>query len=89
MQLFVIDWSVKNNEDQIFATKQFCQYLSQGKLNETIDRLELKFITHTSQNGSGVIICEANTTLVLFNIFRPWTENFNTEFNFRPALTNE
>ena len=88
MQLFVIYWSFQNNEDQLFATNEFCHYLSEGMLNQTIDGFELKFIAHTPQNGSGVIICEANTTLVLFNIFRKWRENFNIEFNFQVFSSN-
>ena len=89
MQLFVIDWSFQNNEDQLFATNEFCHYLSEGKLDETIDGFELKFIAHTPQNGSGVIICQANTTSVLFRILKMWRENFNIRFSFKPALTNE
>ena len=89
MQLFVIDWSFQNNEDQLFATNEFCQYLSEGKLNETIDGFELKFIAHTPQNRSGVIICRVNTTSLLFKILKMWRENFNIKFNIKPALTNE
>ena len=89
MQLFIIDWSFQNNEDQLFATNEFCQYLNEGKLNETIDGFELKYIAHTPQNGSGVIICKANNTSVLFKILKMWRENFNISFTFKLALTNE
>ena len=89
MQLFVIDWSFKNSEDQLFATNEFCQFLSEGKLNENIDGFELKFIAHSPQNGSGVIICYANTMSVLFRILKMWRENFNIDFNLKTALTNE
>ena len=89
MQLFVIDWSFQNNEDQLFATNEFCQYLNEGHLNKKIDGFEIKFIAHTPQNKSGVIICQAHNTSVLFKIFKFWRENFNISFNFKPALTNE
>ena len=89
MQLFIIDWLFQNNEDQLFATNEFCQYLSEKKLNENIDGFELIFIAHTPQNGSGVIICKAKTSLILFRILKMWRENFNIEFNFIPALTND
>ena len=89
MQLFIIDWSFQNNEDQLFATNEFCQYLSEGKLNETLDGFELKYIAHTPQNGSGVIICKAHNSSVLFRLLKTWRENFNIAFNFKPALTNE
>ena len=37
MQLYVIDLSLQNNEDQLFAINELDQYLNVGKLNETID----------------------------------------------------
>ena len=89
MQLFVIDWSFQNSEDQLFATKEFCQYLNEGKLNERIEGFELKFIAHTPQNRSGVIICLAHNTSLLFKILKLWRESYNISFNFKPALTNE
>ena len=89
MQLYVIDWSFQNNEDQLFATNEFCQYLNEGKLNERIDGFELQSIAHTPQNGSGVIICKVADVSTLFRIFNMWRKNFNISFNFKPALTNE
>ena len=62
MKFLVIDQSFQNNEDQLFATNEFCRYLNKGKFNETIEGIELKYIANTPQDGSGVIICEANTT---------------------------
>ena len=88
MQLFVIDWSFQNNEDQLFATNEFCQYLNEGHLNKNIEGFDMKFIAHTPQNKSGVIICEAYNTSVLFKIFKFWRENFNISFNFKPVITN-
>ena len=89
MQLYVIDWSFQNNEDQLFATNEFCRYLNEGKLNESIDGFELENIAHTPQNGSGVIICKATNVNIIFSIFKMWRKNFNITFNFKPALTNE
>ena len=89
MQLYVIEWSFQNNEDQLFATNEFCQYLNEGKLNESIDGFELLFIAHTPQNGSGVIVCKVANVTTLFKIFNIWRKNFNISFNFRPALTND
>ena len=40
-------------------------------------------------NGFEAIICQANTTQVLFGILKMWKENFNIKFNFKLALTNE
>ena len=47
MQSYVIDWSFQNNEDQLFATNEFCQYLYGGKLNQSIDGFELQCIAHS------------------------------------------
>ena len=89
MQLYIIDWSFQNNEDQLFATNEFCQYFNEGKLNESIDGFELQSIAHTPQSGSGVIICKVADVNILFRIFNMWRKNFNISFNFKPALTNE
>ena len=89
MQLFVIDWSFQNAEDQLFATNEFCNYLKDGKIYERTEGFELKFIAHTPQNGSGVIICEAQDMSTLFQIFKMWRENFSISFNFKPALTSD
>ena len=89
MQLFVIDWSFQNAEDQLFATNEFCDFLKENKLNEHIEGFELIFIAHTPQNGSGVIICRSQTSTTLFKILNIWRENFSILFNIKPALTSE
>ena len=89
MQLFVINWSFQNAEDQLFATNEFCQFLKEGKLNKFIEGFELSFIAHTPQDGSGVIICKAQNTATLFNMLNTWRDNFNISFNIKPAFTNE
>ena len=89
MQLYVIDWSFQNAEDQLFATNQFCDYLKEDKINQNIEGFELKFIAHIPQNGTGVIICKATSSGLLFKIFNMWRKNFSISFNFNPALTND
>ena len=89
MQLFVIDWFFQNAEDQLFATNEFCNYLKQNKINELGEGLELKFIAHTPQNGSGIIICEAQNATLIFNHLKIWRESYSISFNIKPALTNE
>ena len=44
MQLLVIDKLKKKKEDQILSTNRFLQYLSEGKLIETIDGFDLKLL---------------------------------------------
>ena len=89
MQLYVIEWTFENNEAQLFATNEFCQYLSEGKFNQSIEGFELEYIAHTPQDGSGVIICKSKDATTMFKIFGMWRKNFNISFNFKPALTNE
>ncbi len=89
MQLYVINWSFQNNEYQLFATNEFCQYLKERKLNESIEGFVLKCIAYVPQNGSGVIICKVANVSILFKIFSMWRKIFNISFNFKPALTNE
>ncbi len=89
MQLYVIDWLFQNGEDQFFATNQFCEFLKEGKLNDHIEGLEIKFIAHTPQNGSGIIICEAQNVQILSRILKMWRDNFSICFNIKPALTSD
>ena len=89
MQLYVIDWSFQTSEDQLFATNEFCKFMREGKLNETIEGFELRFIAHTPQNGSGTIICYSLNISILFRVLKMWRENFNITFNIKPAFTNE
>ena len=89
MQLYVIDWSYENSEDQIFATNAFCEYLKEGRIYKSFEGFELIFCAHTPQDGSGVMICKAQSASILFQIFNNWRENFSISFNFKPALTSE
>tara|TARA_Y100000813_G_C23960243_1_gene256881 strand:- start:204 stop:506 length:303 start_codon:yes stop_codon:yes gene_type:complete len=89
MQLFVIDWSFENAEDQLFATNDFCEHFRKNKLNEFDEGLELEYMAHTPQNGSGTIICKAQNPKSIFNLLRVWRESYNITFEINPALTNE
>ena len=72
-----------------FATKELCQYMNEGKLNETIDGFELESIAHAPQNVSGVIICKVADVSIHFRLFYLWKKIFNISINFKPVLTNE
>ena len=89
MQLYVINWSYENPEDQIFATDAFCEYLKEGKIYQIFEGFEMLSCAHTPQDGTGVIICKAQNASILFKIFNTWRENFGLNFNFKPALTSE
>ena len=89
MQLYVIDWSFQNAEDQLFATNEFCEYFKNGKLNEFGDYLDLQTIAHTPQEGSGIIILKAHSATSILNILKEWRDNYNILFRIKPALSNE
>ena len=89
MQLYVIDWLFQNAEDQLFATKEFCEYFKKENFNESVNGIELKFIAHTPQNGSGTIICMAESATLIFKLLKMWRENYNISFNIKPALSNQ
>ncbi len=89
MQLYIIEWSYQNAEDQIFATNEFCKFFKAGKITDTIQGFELKFIAHSPQNGSGVIICRAQSANLLYKFLKMWRENYSITFSIKPAFTNE
>ena len=89
MQLYVIDWSFQNAEDQLFATNEFCEYFKNGKLDEHNEGFELKYMVHIPQDGTGTIICKAQNLSVALHLLNEWRESFNIAFNIKPALTNE
>tara|TARA_Y100001978_G_scaffold53562_1_gene48097 strand:- start:357 stop:647 length:291 start_codon:yes stop_codon:yes gene_type:complete len=89
MQIYIVSWSFLNSEDQLFATKEFCNLLNEGKINCHCDGVELINCYHIPQDGTGVIICKTDNLNNLYKILKPWRENYNLRFNFKPALTNE
>ena len=89
MQLYVIDWSFQNSEDQLFATNEFCEYFNKGKFHESIEGFELKFIAHYPENGSGIIVCQADDIKKVLNLIKSWRDNYSILFNIKPAITNE
>ena len=89
MQLYIIDWSFQNAEDQLYATNEFCECLQKGKFDEYVEGFELLFIAHTPQNGSGVIICKAQEIKLVYKILKMWRDNYSVSFNIKPALSNE
>tara|TARA_Y100000589_G_C26571579_1_gene394731 strand:+ start:72 stop:365 length:294 start_codon:yes stop_codon:yes gene_type:complete len=89
MQIYIVYWSFSSSEDQIFATKEFCNSLNEGRFNHHCDGFELVNCYHFPQDGTGIIICKTENTKNLCKIFKPWRENYNIIFNFKPAFTNE
>ena len=89
MQIYIVSWSFSNSEDQLFATKAFCNSLNEKKINNDCYGFELINCYHIPHDGTGIIICQAENLKNLYKIFKPWRENYNLTFNFKPALTND
>jgi len=89
MQLYVINWSFENAEDQLFATREFCEFSKSNAMNELSEGLELEFIAHTPQDGSGTIICRAQNLGLVYDLLKMWRENYSISFNIKPAFTNK
>ena len=89
MQLFIIDWSFESAEDQLFATKEFCEYFNTGKLNTNVDGFNLIFMAHTPQDGSGTIICKAQNISIVISLLKAWRDSYSIAFSIKPALSNE
>ena len=65
MQLYVINRSFENAENQLFATNGSFQNFKNNKLEKYIEVFELKFIAHTLHNGIGIIICKAQKISII------------------------
>ena len=89
MQLYVIDWSFQNAEDQLFATNEFCENFKKNKFNNSPQDFQLIFIAHTPQNGSGTIICKAKKAKSIQDPLKIWREIYSIEFYIKPALKNK
>ena len=89
MQLFVISWTFTNSEDQIYASEEFCNFLTQGKLNHNPEGFELLYAAHMPQDGTGIVICKAQSSEILYKIFNMWRDSYGILFEYKPALTNE
>ena len=89
MQTYIINWLFFNSEDQLFATKEFCNSLNEGKINYHCDGFELINFYHIPQEGTGIIICKSENLKNLYKVFKPWRDNYNMSFSFKPALTND
>ena len=89
MQIYIVNWSFFNSEDQLFATKEFCNSLNEGKFNTNCEGFELINCYHIPQDGTGIIVCKSINLKNLYKIFKPWRDNYNLVFKVKPALTNE
>ncbi len=89
MQLYVVTWKFESSEYQTFAGDALINYVESGEFNETHNGYERLFWIHTPQDGTGVIICKAESASVLYKVFGPWREKFGMTWDYKPGLTTE
>ena len=63
-------------EGQKAAYAKLIEYMASGAEGDHIDGFELISRTHCPQTGSGVVICKAESSMVLFKHFAPWRAMF-------------
>ncbi len=63
--------------------------MASGAEGDHIDGFGLISRTHYPQTGSGVVICKAESRMVLFKHFVPWRAMFGVEFDMQLAFTDE
>ena len=89
MQLFNVTWQFPEIEGQKAAYAKLIEYMASGAEGDHIEGFELISRTHCPQTGSGVVICKAESSMVLFKHFAPWRAMFGVEFDMQPAFTDE
>ncbi len=89
MQLYLVSWRFESSEDQTFASEALIDYWESGQSDQDIDGYQRLNWVHTPQDGTGVVICRAESASILFKVFGPWREKFGMEWSFKPALTTE
>ncbi len=89
MQLYVVTWCFQSSEYQTFACQALKEYVESGKFDEGFDGYERIAWVHTPQDGTGTVICKAESASVLYKVFGPWREKYGMSWNYKPGLTSE
>ena len=90
MQLYLVTWTFDSSEDQTFAAQALVEYVQSGLADQVVEGYERIFWIHTPQDGTGIVICKAESASILYKVFSPWREKFGMKWDFKPALeTNE
>ena len=89
MQLYVVSWKFESSEDQTFALDALIDYVESGRSNQLPPGYERIAWVHTPQDGTGVVLCRAESAAVLYKVFGPWREKFGMTWDYKPGLTTE
>ena len=89
MQLYVVTWKFDSSEYQTFAGHALIDYVESGKAEEIQEGYERLAWIHTPQDGTGIVICKAQSASILYKVFGPWREKFGMSWSYKPGLTTE
>ena len=89
MQLYLVSWKFDSSEDQTFAGEALVKYIESGEVDQIIEGYERINWIHTPQDGTGIIICKAESASILYKVFAPWREKYGMKWDFKPALATE
>ena len=89
MQLYVVTWCFQSSEYQTFAGQALKEYVESGKSDEALEGYERIAWVHTPQDGTGTVICKAESASVLYKVFGPWREKYGMTWNYKPGLSSE
>ena len=89
MQLYVVTWRFQSAEYQTFAAQALREYVDSGKLDDSFEGYERIAWVHTPQDGTGTVICRAESASVLYKVFSPWRNKFGMSWDYKPGLPTE
>ncbi len=44
---------------------------------------------NTPQDGTGTVLCRAESAAVLYRVFNPWRNKFGMRWDYKPGLSTE
>ncbi|KGG15006.1 MULTISPECIES: DUF3303 domain-containing protein [unclassified Prochlorococcus] len=89
MQLYVVTWKFQSSEYQTFAADALIKYVDSGDSENQVEGYERIAWVHTPQDGTGTIICKAESAAVLYRVFGAWREKFGMSWDYKPGLSTE
>ena len=89
MQLYVVTWIFNSSEYQTFASQALKEELGAGKFDDSFEGYEGIAWIHTPQDGTGTVICKAESASILYKVFNPWREKFGMKWDYKPGISTE
>ncbi len=89
MQLYVVTWKFETSEYQVFAGEALIEHSEGSNSNDIVPGYERIAWIHTPQNGTGTVICKAESASILYKVFNPWREKYGMTWTYTPGLSTE